>query len=182
MVYDKIIEGKFVRLRPVMVEDAEFILCLRNDKDISKYLPPLNVTVKQQQGWINKQRNDTDSYYFIFEKKNGTPIGTISVYNIQETHAEAGRYCSIGDSVCNIEAALLIDDFIFDILNLDYIDSWVYKDNKQVVMQNQGFGCKWDGEAVDEHGEPYLYGKLHKEEFKRKSAKIRKNISIIKSV
>ena len=38
MVYYKAIEGKFVHLRAVQLEDAEFILKIRNDKEISKIL------------------------------------------------------------------------------------------------------------------------------------------------
>lgn len=182
MVYDKVIEGKFCRLRAVVPEDAEFILRLRNDKEISKYLPPLNVTVEQQQVWISKQRNDSDSYYFLIMDKSGNKLGTISVYNIENGHAEVGRFCSIGSSVINMEAALIHDDFIFDILNLSYLDIWVYKGNKPVLSLNQGFGCKWEGENVDEHGEPFLFGKLTKADFYKKSVKIRKNISIIKEI
>lgn len=113
MVYNKAIEGKFVHLRAVQPEDAEFILKIRNDKEISKYLPPLNITVEQQKSWISKQRNDSDSYYFIFTNNKGESLGTISVYNINNEHAEVGRFCSFGDSVQNMEAALLCDDFIF---------------------------------------------------------------------
>lgn len=180
MVYDKVIEGKFVNLRAVNPEDAEFILKIRNDEGISKYLPPLNVTIEQQQGWINKQRSDTDSYYFIFEDKTGTSLGTISVYNIEDNHAEVGRFCSFGDSVQNMEAAYLFDVFIFNDLSISYLDIWVYKNNRPVVMLNQGLGCKWDGEKIDENGEPYFYGKLTKEDFFIKSIKIKRNLSIIK--
>ena len=101
MVYEGILEGRFVNLRPVTKEDAEFILGIRNNPEISKYLPSLNVTVDQQQSWIDKQRNDINSYYFIIEDKTKMRIGTISVYNIIENHAEVGRFCSFGNSIQN---------------------------------------------------------------------------------
>lgn len=182
MVYDKVIEGKFAILRAVRPEDADFILALRNNKEISKYLPPLRVTVEQQQAWISKQRNDNDSYYFIILDKAEKKLGTISVYNITDRHAEVGRFCSIGESVINMEAALLHNEFVFDILNLAYLDIWVYKGNQPVLSLNQGFGCKWEGESTDERGEPFLFGKLTKENFIKKSIKIKRNLSIINSV
>ena len=75
MVYEGILEGRFVNLRPVTKEDAEFILEIRNNPEISKFLPSLNATVDQQQSWIDKQRNDINSYYFIIEDKTKMRIG-----------------------------------------------------------------------------------------------------------
>lgn len=174
MVYEGILEGKFVNLRSVTKEDAEFILEIRNNPEISKFLPPLNVTIDQQQEWINKQRNDNDSYYFIIENRTKKEIGTLSVYNIEENHAEMGRFCSFGNPVQNTEAVLMLNDFIFQKLGLDYLDIWVYKDNKSVLALNQGLGCDWEQEDKDEKGIPFLYGTLKKEKFEIESQRIRK--------
>lgn len=181
MILENSIDGKFVNLRSVREEDAEFILRLRNNPQISKFLPPLNVSIDQQKAWIAKQRLDNDSYYFIIEDKGFNPIGTISVYNIDGDHAETGRFCSTGDSVQNMEAAVLNDDFIFQTLKLEYLDIWVYKDNKPVLALNQGFGCKWDGEGSDEKGIPFLYGKLTSENYMIKSQKIKKTLKRIQN-
>ena len=67
-------------------------------------------------------------------------IGTTSVYNIIENHAEVGRFCSFGNSIQNSEAALMLDDFIFQKLGINYLDIWVYKDNKSVLAFKQGVG------------------------------------------
>lgn len=182
MVYEGVLEGKFVNLRSVMKEDAEFILKVRNNSEISKFLPSLNVTVDQQQEWINHQRNDSDSYYFIIEDKTKNRIGTVSVYNIVENHAEVGRFCSLGNSIQNSEAALILDDFIFQKLSIDYLDIWAYKDNRPVLALNKGFGCVWEGEGEDKEGIPYLCGTLTKERFEKKSQKIRNNLSKIKDI
>lgn len=107
-------------------------------------------------------------------------IGTTSVYNIIENHAEVGRFCSFGNSIQNSEAALMLDDFIFQKLGINYLDIWVYKDNKSVLALNKGLGCVWEGEGEDEKGIPYLYGTLTKEGFDIKSQKIRNNLSKIK--
>ncbi len=182
MVFDNVIEGKFVNLRPVKEEDAEFILRLRNDPEISKFLPSLDVTVEQQRNWIGKQRLDNDSYYFIMEDKSNNPIGTISVYNIEDNHAESGRFCSIGNPIQNSEASLLHFDFIFNKLKLEYLDSWVYKENKPVLAFDQALGCVWEGEKKDENGIPYLFGKVTKDNFNIKSIKIKNKIDRLKSI
>ncbi|MDD4589532.1 MAG: GNAT family N-acetyltransferase [Parabacteroides sp.] len=180
MIYDGILEGKLVNLRSVTEDDTEFILEIRNNHEISKYLPFLNVTVEQQRAWITKQRADNDSYYFIIEDKEHRRIGTVSVYNIIENHAEVGRFCSIGNSIQNSETGILHDDFIFNVLCLNYLDVWVYKDNTHVLSLNKGFGCEWDGETLDNDGIPYLYGKITKQNYLLKSQKIRNNINKIK--
>ena len=43
MVYEGILEGRFVNLRPVTKEDAEFILEIRNNPEISKYINTMRV-------------------------------------------------------------------------------------------------------------------------------------------
>lgn len=182
MVCEGILEGRFVNLRSVTEEDAEFILEIRNDPEISKFLPSLNVTVNQQQGWINHQRKDSDSYYFMIEDKMNVSIGTISVYNIEENRAEMGRFCSFGNPIQNSEAALILDDFIFYKLGVDYLNIWVYKENETVLSFNKGFGCEWKGESKDEKGIPYIYGTLTKEGFEIKSQRIRTNLSKIKII
>jgi len=181
MVYNGVLKGRFVNLRSVTEDDAAFILEIRSNPAISKYLPQIRITVEQQQAWITKQRVDSDSYYFIITDKEHNKIGTISVYNIFDGHAEVGRYCSIGDFVQNSEAVILHNDFIFNILFLNYIDGWVYKDNTHVLSLNKGFGYEVDGEALDKDGIPYFYGKITKQNYLLKSLKVRNNINKISS-
>ena len=161
-------------------EDAEFILEIRNNPHISKYLPPLNVTVDQQRQWIAKQRADKDSYYFILETPDLTPIGTLSVYDIVDDHGEGGRSCSIGEPFANIEASVLLNDFTFNTLNLSYATIWVYEGNKSVLALNEAFGYEWTSEKVDSDGKPYKEGILYKEVYLKKREKIIKKLRIIK--
>ena len=81
----------------------------------------------------------------------------------------------------NSEAVILHNDFIFNILFLNYIDGWVYKDNTHVLSLNKGFGYEVDGEALDKDGIPYFYGKITKQNYLLKSLKVRNNINKISS-
>ena len=171
------LEGKFVSLRSVEESDAEFILNVRNDPRISKYLPPLNVTLEQQREWISKQRADNESYYFVLETPQGNSIGTLSVYNIEGNHAESGRSCCIGEPYHSIEANTLLTDFTFKTLKLDYIIVWVYEDNKPVISLNQSLGCEWVEKKVDEGGKPFWLGVCKREKALEINEKIRKQLN-----
>ena len=180
MYIDYKLEGKYVMLRSVEESDAEFILSVRNDPRISKYLPPLNVTLEQQRQWISKQRADNDSYYFLMETPLGEALGSISVYDIVDETAETGRFCSFGDPASNIETCILLNDFCFDIIGIKTIHIWVYENNKPVISLNQSFGYEWVEKKVDSNGEPYKVGILTKDKWQIKREKILKRLSFIK--
>lgn len=177
MVYEGVLEGRFVNLRSVREDDAEFILNIRNNPEISKYLPPLNVTVEQQRAWITKQRADNDSYYFIIEdNKKLQSLGTISIYDIELTHGESGRLCSIGEPCANIEAIYLFNYFVFEILKFEYMCGWVIAGNAPVSSLNKKFGYVPNGKSLTKDGREcetlILTKKIHFE----KSRKIKKLI------
>lgn len=180
MYIDYKLEGKYVTLRSVEESDAEFILSVRNNPRISKYLPPLNVTIEQQREWITKQRADKDSFYFLWLSPTDEPIGTISLYNMDGNHSEMGRVCSIGEPAANVEAFVLFLDFVFDYLKLDYTTGWVYEANKSVIALNNAFGMKWTTTGEDEKGNLYRNCIMTKDAYKGKRYNVLKKIRIIK--
>lgn len=179
MFIDYKLEGRFVSLRSVIEDDAEFILQVRNNPEICKYLPPLNITIEQQQLWITKQRADNDSYYFILETPQGESIGTLSVYNITDNHAETGRSCCIGEPYHSIEASTLLMDFIFNTLKLEYTIVWVYEENKAVISLNQSLGSEWIDKGVDDNGKPYRVGICKREKALVINEKIKKKLDML---
>lgn len=179
MVYNGILKGKYVNLRSVEEKDAEIILQIRNNPKISKYLPPLNVTIEEQRAWITKQRSDSDSYYFLWETPNGDPIGTISLYDMNGNHSEMGRMCSIGEPAANVEAFILFLDFVFDIIKLDYTTGWVYEGNKSVIALNNALGMVWTENKIDSQGNPYRDCVMTKESYKQKRNIVLKKLRLI---
>lgn len=178
MVYNGIIEGRYVNLRSVEEKDAEFLLSVRNNPRISKYLPPLDVTVEQQRQWISMQRADHESYYFLMSTPDGEPIGSISVYDIEGDTAETGRFCSLGDPASNIEAAILLTDFCFDELNLNSIHIWVYEGNKSVLKLNEGLGYEWGETVLAKDGRECRIGRMTKESYLPKRKKLSKMLKL----
>lgn len=169
MVTDDVIRGKMVCLRPVEESDAEFILSVRNDPKISKYLPKLNVTVEEQKVWIKHQREDDSSYYFIIESVENQRLGTISVYDIENRHGESGRFCSIGNPLQNVEAMFLLYDFCFCQLQLELLKIWVFTENKKVISLDSKLGYEWEEPLVNQEGREYRVGYLYPEEYKVKT-------------
>ena len=89
MVYDKVLSGKFVELHSVTPEDAEFILKLRQNDEIARYLHRIDNSVEQQIDWIKlHQKLDGDYYFLIWSKNTRERLGTISLYDKKDDHCE----------------------------------------------------------------------------------------------
>lgn len=153
MVYDKVLEGKYVNLRSVNIEDAEYTLSLRKDPMLTKYLPKLDITLEQQKKWIEKQRGKLGDYFFLIQDKGGSNIGVIGVYDVQEYQCETGRIAvKNGNSIQTLEAQLLSFDFAFDILNMSKTVNFVYEDNVHAIRLSQMFGAEVTNRFKDETG------------------------------
>lgn len=140
MVYEGVIGGRYVELRSATVEDAEFTLAVRQDPEFNKYLPRVNSTLEQQKAWISRQRVKKGDYFFVVWDKAGNRIGTISIYDIEGDHAEAGRLTMRGNAFQSIEAQLLSFHFGFNDLGLKNIVSYLYAENARALRFTQQFG------------------------------------------
>ena len=158
--------GKYVNLRCVEVSDAKFTLEIRNDPALTKYIPKVNGTITTQEAWIAKQRLSNDDYFFIIENKYGEPIGTIGCYdiNFKDSTCETGRYVSIGDAVSNIEALVLLHDFVFINKTLKYTNINVDENNRKIIRLNQKIGAEFY-EKVDMKGWLSLKGIITKNNY-----------------
>lgn len=174
MVYNGILEGKYVNLRSVEERDAEFTLSLRQDPILTKYLPKLDITLEQQKNWIRKQRIKEGDYYFLVEKKDGERIGVLGVYDVEENHAETGRIAIVGTAFESIEAQLLSFVFSFDILKLDYTVNYVLADNVHALRGSQLFGSKSSDPYEDENGNMRIDGIITKEAFLKSKQQLSK--------
>lgn len=107
------ITGRRVILRPVEDHDAEFTLQIRNDEELTRYIPKVESNLERQRIWINYQRRKEGDYFYIIENLYSKPLGTLAYYDILGDTCELGRYISYGSSFENVEAATLILDVIF---------------------------------------------------------------------
>lgn len=159
MIYEKTLCGKYVYLHSADIDDAEFTLSIRKNPELMKYMPILDITIDQQRAWIESQRKQVNDYFFVVRNNLNQPIGTVSLYNMQEKTAESGRLVLIGNALENAEAVLLLFRFGFQYLQLERIQGRVYVNNKRAIRFNSLFGCV-NGELGQHYNGQMIYKTL----------------------
>lgn len=85
--------GLHVRL--VQEHDAEFILSLRTNEKLARFINTTSAEVTQQVAWTRnykeREKAGTD-YYFIFEKPQGNPIGVCRIYDVEPGKFTTGSW------------------------------------------------------------------------------------------
>ncbi|MGD0088158.1 MAG: GNAT family N-acetyltransferase [Verrucomicrobiota bacterium] len=85
-------EGFGLRLRPVRLEDAAFIVWLRNQDYVKGKVGDSAPDVASQQQWLEAYFQREDDFYFLLETATGTPLGTNGLYGLSGDTAEWGRF------------------------------------------------------------------------------------------
>jgi hypothetical protein len=149
---DLILESKFgIKRRLVEVEDASFILSLRLDAKLGRFLSKTEEDIVRQEEWIReyKQREaDHTEFYYIFENNEHQKYGVYRIYNFDITSYEAGSWLFIEKSPngLSILADLCVRDIAFTKYSFEYCRFEVRKENKAVVRYHQKFQPKLIGE------------------------------------
>lgn len=160
----KLISGDLV-LRSVEVEDAEFILSLRLDKEINKYLSHVTNDIEEQVKWIKNYKSrefDKIEFYFIIENIDGIKYGTLRAYDIQDSECMWGSYILTKDRPQNFSyrSANLLFDFLFNTLKVNTIKMEAYKKNTRSIHVCENLGFR----IFDSDDEKY-YMSLNKSEY-----------------
>ncbi len=150
MVYNGVIQGIGINLRPVEEKDAEFIFVLRRDKERTKYVHSISGTVEDQRKWIRLQREREGDYYFIVEDKEGKPIGALGYYDIKDKNGEMGRMVINGSFAQNCDAIVQIRKFAFETIGAEFVRCTVVDGNKPVIAQLKRLGGVQTGSFIDE--------------------------------
>lgn len=140
-----------IDVRLVNEDDSAFILSLRTNPKLSKYLHQTDNDEEKQRQWIReykKREADGRDYYFIYSKY-GEPFGLDRIYNIN------GYSCTSGSWICkpntplalSVATALLCREITFNILHLKEDNFDVRKGNSQVQKFNLMLGCEKIGET-----------------------------------
>lgn len=172
MIHDKVIEGSFVSLKPVTLEDAEFILKLRQRNDVSKYMHRVDISIEQQIQWIKTHQQIDGDYYFLIWNRNNERLGTISLYDKMHDHCEIGRAASIGNPIENVESFVLIYDFAFIKLGYKYLVGTVVPCNWRVKGMNLQFGFEYEDDPVLIDGMSLQRCQISKESYLARRPKI----------
>ena len=136
---------KNILLEEIELDDAFFILSLRNNKKNSEYLNPTNISLEEQSTYIKSYfKKDTEYYFIIKEKITKKNIGTVRVYNINNPSFCWGSWIIYDTEIISaaLESCLLIYFFAFNYLQLTNANFDVRKDNKKVISFHKKTGAQ----------------------------------------
>jgi RimJ/RimL family protein N-acetyltransferase len=147
MRHDYAIVGHRHRLRPVEMADAGFILSLRMDPKLSRFVGATSSKLEDQQEWLGRYFDRADDFYFIItDAQRDEDVGTVGIYNLDTaTHeAEWGRWLIRPGSIAALESALLLHRLGFESIGLRRLYSRTVAENAQVVSFHTSFGAQRD--------------------------------------
>lgn len=144
MTVERHIEGKTIRLRDIEIEDAAFVVGLRTDESKSRFLNKTSADVDAQIAYIQSYKSAKKDYYFIIEKKDGTRVGTVRIYDIRDDSFCWGSWLMVdgAPTTAAIESALLIYEFAFYILGFERSHFDVRHGNIRVADFHKRMGAK----------------------------------------
>lgn len=144
-------KSKTISIRLVEEMDAQFILQLRLNTQYSKYLTEVSENLDDQINWIRNYKEDERSgiqYYFIIELNDGTPCGTVRIYDIKQDSFGWGSWI-LNESKTRyaaIESAFLVYKYGFEELGFKKSHFDVMKGNVGVISFHKKMGAKQIGE------------------------------------
>ena len=133
-----------LNFRLVVEEDAEFILGLRTDKKLARFISFTDNSLQNQIDWIKryKQREaDGKEYYIIFENTEKVPLGTFRLYDIKDDSFIGGSWLvrPDADEFAAIKSDLFMLNFGFEVLKMKTCFIDMRKDNKKLVRYHSMF-------------------------------------------
>ena len=135
--------GYAFRLRPLTDDDAPFVLKLRNDPSLNKFLHFTESDLNAQLAWQAAYYERAGDYYFVIEStSSGMPEGLISLYQHDSElgSAEWGRWILRRNSLAAVESALLIYRSAFETLCLNEVYCRTVANNRPVVSFHDSCG------------------------------------------
>nr|AXY99489.1 butyryltransferase [Proteus vulgaris] len=153
-----ILKSKTIKLRFVNENDAEFILSLRTNNTYNRFLSHVDNDILQQKKWIEqykKKEKNNEEFYFIIERLDNTPCGTVRIYDIQDNSFSWGSWILNENKTrtAAIESALLVYIFGFEKKYFTHCHFEVMKGNEKVISFHEKFNAR----KVDEDEHHYFY-------------------------
>ena len=135
-------EGFGVRLRPVRLDDAAFIVWLRNLEHAVGRVGDSATDVRAQQAWLRTYFAREGDYYFLVETLGGIPVGTHGVYDTIGTSAEHGRFIMRPEVPAAMPCLMIGFDLAFGPIGLTELRGTVVSTNQRVLSLNRKLGCR----------------------------------------
>ena len=141
---------KNLYLTLININDAKYILKLRCNKVLSKFLNKTSPSLKLQKKWIQDYllRNKKErEYYFKFQIKDKNKfknIGLARVINLKNKKFHFGSWIIDDgfDKFLSLESILSIYEFAFIKMKFKVNKMWIHKRNKKVIQIHKILGSK----------------------------------------
>ncbi len=165
------VTGKNINLRGVMEDDAEFILSLRTDRKLGRFISKTDNDLKKQIEWIRTYFLKPNDHYFIIEGKDKTPYGTGRIYDIRDGSFNCGSWIIKKDApqYVAIESVLLFYDVGFHKLGYKKAHFEVMKPSIKVLNMHKRFGAR-----IVSQDEVFFYFNYNIDEYEKMRHKYRK--------
>ena len=131
-----------MRLRPVRLEDAAFIVWLRSLDYVKGNVGDSATSIASQEVWLKKYFEREGDYYFIVETPGGIPVGTHGIYDLQGTSAEKGRHIVRPEVMAGVPAGFVATDLAFERLGLSELRATCVSTNVAVHSLHRRSGYK----------------------------------------
>ena len=135
-------EGFGVRLRPVRMEDAAFIVWLRNLEHAKGRVGDTAVDTAAQEDWLRKYFDREGDYYFIIETLGRVAVGAYGIYDRTGASAESGRWIIRPEVPAAIPSAIQAFEIAFERLGLTELRVKTISTNRTVLSLNRKFGFR----------------------------------------
>lgn len=137
-------DGFSYRLRPVKIQDAEFIVKVRlEDAERNQFIHSISSDPALQEEWIRKYFERDNDYYFIIENRFSREAeGLISFYNVENRKAEWGRWVIKKGSLAASESVDLLYQIAFEKAGLQELYCRTVAENISVVGFHDSIGEK----------------------------------------
>ncbi|HVV70441.1 MAG TPA: GNAT family protein [Verrucomicrobiae bacterium] len=135
-------EGFGVRFRPVRMQDAAFIVKLRNSGHAKGFVGDSAKDIRSQETWLEAYFQRNDDYYFIIETPRGLPVGTYGIYEIRGKTAEQGRWVILPDVRAAAPSAIVSLDMAFGMLGFNQLTGSTVATNPAVLSLNRRMGFR----------------------------------------
>ena len=135
-------EGFGVRLRPVRIEDAAFIVWLRNLEHVKGRVGDSALDAASQENWLRAYFDREGDYYFITETLGGIAVGAYGIYDVIGASAESGRWIIRPEVPAAIPSAIQAFEIAFERLGLRELRVKTVSTNRTVLSLNRKFGFR----------------------------------------
>lgn len=159
-----------VHFRLANEEDSKFIIELRTDPVLTRFIHDTDSDIEKQKEWMRyyKEREKEGTEYYFIVSCDEQPCGVIRIYKIHDGIFTIGSILmKKGAPIhCAFATTILTKEIAFEILDLQLEDTFdgVHVDNKKVIKLSYSWGKKVYKHFMDVKGE-YLAFSLTKEDY-----------------